>query len=58
MPIPKLNLYELKTNTYVPSPRVSDCYAEAASVCMDNQNQQQGVEIKVIGDVEATVQLV
>ncbi|MEL6720761.1 MAG: hypothetical protein AAFO82_18680 [Bacteroidota bacterium] len=57
MSIPKLNLYELKANTYVPSPRVSDYYAEAATVCMDNQNHQQSVEIKVIGDVEATLQL-
>jgi hypothetical protein len=57
MLVPKLNLYELKVNTYVPSPRVSDCYAEAASVCMNNQSHQQGVEIKVIGDVEATIQL-
>ncbi len=57
MSIPKLNLYELKSQTYVPSPRVSDCYAEAAAVCLENQSQEKGVEINVIGDVEATLEL-
>ena len=57
MSIPKLNLYELKTQTYVPSTRVSDFYAEAATMCLENQSHEQGVEISVIGDIEATIQL-
>ncbi len=57
MSIDKINIYSLKDQSYIPSPRVSDCYAETASVCLENQNHKKGVEIEVSGDVSAKVQL-
>ena len=53
MPVKKLNLFELKQQSYVPSARMSDFLAEAASICLENQNHKQGVEIKVTGALEA-----
>lgn len=57
MPIKKLNLFELKRQSYVPSERMSDFLAEAASVCLENQSHPQGVQIKVTGAIETTVRL-
>ncbi|MEM1324894.1 MAG: hypothetical protein AAGI23_03010 [Bacteroidota bacterium] len=57
MPIRELNLYELKEKSYVPSKRMSDFLSEAASVCLENQNHSQGVELKVTGALEGNIQL-
>jgi len=57
MPVKELNLYALKKQNDVPSNRMSDFLAEAASVCLENQNHSQGVELKITGALEAKIQL-
>ncbi|MFK7907313.1 MAG: hypothetical protein AB8B69_19405 [Chitinophagales bacterium] len=49
MAIKTINLYELKDLSYVPTASTCDAYAEAASVCLENQAHQIGVEFKVEG---------
>lgn len=52
-----IDIFDLKKYTYIPSPRVCDAFVEAAIVCLDNQNQKSGVELKIVKDINGTLQL-
>lgn len=57
MALKTLQIYELKDQGYVPSPSISKYFAEAASVCLENQGHKQSVVIKVSGEVNTELKL-
>lgn len=47
----KLDIFDLKNLTYIPSNRACDAFIEAALVCFDNQHKAN-LSIKIDGDIK------
>lgn len=52
-----INIFELKNISYVPSARTCGAYAEAAAVCLENQEHKNGVVFFIQADNETNTQL-
>jgi len=52
-----IEIFTLKDISYVPSPRTCDSYAEAATICLENQGHKNGINFNIYNEKNSIVEL-